>query len=261
MTQTKYHDLAEYNLLLVGSEDATFSSLVSNIAKGDLERAGGDLERAAVLLNQSGKSVVTLAYIWRYTTAEGKTGTNSHLNLGSSTQMEVLCGRAEVTRDLTSFILPGSKRLITEQGMFGNNLDVLPPGYASHGGGGGTGASFRTRSAEETAETELCLDFAIFEDGLCVGPDDSGLFESVTGEVDRQREVAQEILAALRNGASEGEIFETLRPLARRTPHSRLLPMFANMAINRLINATPSELEHWFERIAEPSRIQLHRPT
>ena len=33
----------------------------------------------------------------------------------------------QVPQDLGTFILPGSKRLITDQAMFGNNLDVLPP--------------------------------------------------------------------------------------------------------------------------------------
>jgi hypothetical protein len=123
------------------------------------------------------------------------------------------------------------------------------------------------------AEIELCLDIAVFEDGLCVGPDDSGLVESVTNDLQRQRDTAREIVEALSSGASEGHIFEVLRPLARRasstsigiTQHckirSRLLTMFANTAINRLINAPGSELQAWFEHIAESLPIRLYRPS
>ena len=41
---------------------------------------------------------------------------------------------AQALWDLDSFILPGSKRLLTEHGMFGSNVDVLPPQAAGMGG-------------------------------------------------------------------------------------------------------------------------------
>jgi hypothetical protein len=74
------------------------------------------LDTAAILLNQTGKAIVTLSYVWRHRTASGTTRASRHTNLGSGVQMEVLCGRTAVHRDLGSFILPGSKRLITERG-------------------------------------------------------------------------------------------------------------------------------------------------
>src|SRR5581483_12265207 len=94
-----------------------------------------DLTRSAVLLNQSGNAILGIAYAWRYTTAAGTEHTSRIANLGSSVQLDVLTGRSGVTRDLGTFILPGSKRLLTERGMFGNNLDVLSEGEAPRGGG------------------------------------------------------------------------------------------------------------------------------
>jgi hypothetical protein len=118
---------------------------------------------------------------------------------------------------------------------------------------------------------ELCLDLAIFEDGLCVGPDESGLFESLTESLERQRSTAQEVVNALRKGASEGQIFEIVRPLARhisppapvgRHPHPLpLLMMFANMAIRQLVNASTSELLAWFQRSAQSPSLRLRRPS
>ncbi len=58
---------------------------------------------------------------------------------------------------------------------------------------------------EEIADTELRLDIAIFEDSLCVGPDNSGWFETLTDDLEQQRNTAQETASALRNGASQGQ--------------------------------------------------------
>jgi hypothetical protein len=137
----------------------------------------------------------------------------------------------------------------------------------------GTGRSGRpTQARGECASIELQLDVAFLEDGLCVGPDEFGMFESVTGDLERQRTAALEIKQTLRDGASRGAVFEILRPLAMRGSHSTeaggrhrtepspLLPMFANMAIHRLVNASDAELLAWFEAIAQPTAIRLHRP-
>ncbi len=235
----------------------------------------GDLDTAAVLLNQSGKAIIVFAYVWRYTKVDGTAQTSRFSNLGSSMQMDVLSGRSQAVRDLGSFILSGSKRLITEEGTFGNNLDVLQPhelpphgaGYMAAGGGRGFG---REISHERIGAVELSLDVAIFEDGLCVGPDEFGLFDSMTEGFERQRSAAEEAAKALRGGASEGQVFEILRPLAHhiapppgsghRDPSS-VTSIFANMAIHRLVHASASELLAWFEQSAKPASLHLRRPS
>ncbi len=119
---------------------------------------------------------------------------------------------------------------------------------------------------------ELDLDVVIFEDGLCVGSDEFGLFENIAQELERQRNTAQEVVDALRSGASIGQVFEIVRPLARyvgpetaadgRARHStQLLSMFANMAIHHLVQASDPGLVAWFESAAQPSPIQLRRPS
>ena len=76
--------------------------------------------------------------------------------------------------------------------MFGNNLDVLPRDEIARGGGymgaGGGGRLSKGISDEQIVGIELCLELAILEDGHCVGPDESGLFESLTEALERQRE-------------------------------------------------------------------------
>jgi hypothetical protein len=295
MVETTYRDLAEFGLPLITPGDPAFDLRFEEIRsipapfRPDIERVP---DRAAILENRSGNAVITLSYVWRYTTANGKTRTSSCRNLGSSRQMDVLTGREKAGRDLFSFILPGSGRLITEEGMFGDNRDVLAQRPAAGGGGWGFsgGGSGRARGMDsrdrdhDVVRIELALDVAIFEDGLCVGPDESGLRESLIEQIERQKEVAGHIVHALRGGATPGVIFEMLRPLARHRPqvppappvamndrqavgrslegrhHAPLLSMFARSALNHLINADDATLPDWFESAAAVSPVRLHRP-
>jgi hypothetical protein len=296
MIETTYRDLAEFGLPLITPGEPAFDLRYEEIRsipepfRPDFDRIP---DRAAVLENQSDSTVITVRYVWRYTTTNGETRTSSCLNLGSSRQMDVLTGREKADRDLFSFILPGSRRLITEEGMFGNNNDVLAQQPAIGGGGWGFsgGGRGRTRGVDardinrDVAGIELALDLAIFEDGLCVGPDESGVRESLMEEMQRQKDVAHEIVRTLRDGAGPGRIFEILRPLTRHrgpgpsaTPggmndrqtagrsleglhHTPLLSMFARSALGQLINADDTTLPAWFEAAAAISPSRLHRPS
>jgi hypothetical protein len=269
-----YYGQPEFGLPLVTPAEPDFAALVREILS--LPEPFGkqppdSLERAAVLRNQSGRAIVFLSYVWRYTTAQGHKFTSRCVNLGSSIQTDYLTGRTGLVRDLGHFILPGSKRLITEDGIFGNNLDVLPAEAMCRGGGIGGGGRAARRDRGEVAEVELTLDVAVLEDGLCVGPDEFGLYDNLVADLDLQRATARQIAESLRAGASPGQIFEALRPLARRGPgaeasggpgraHTVILHMFANSAIHRLVNTPEAELTPWFERIAEATPLGLHRP-
>ncbi len=213
-----------------------------------------------------------ISYVWRYVTATGTAHTSRCSNLGSSVQLDVLTGRSGVTRDIGTFILPGSKRLITERGMFGNNLDVLGAGEGSRGGGYmGAGGGGRTSSDEEIVATELILDSAILDAGRCIGPDEFGMVESVGDDLELIRRTAEQAVAALRSGGSAGEIFELLRPLAHRRPtrapqgqsrsRSPFLRMFADMGIRQLIDGESGTVAAWFETQAQPPRLRLYRPS
>jgi hypothetical protein len=270
-----YTDLAEFGLPLITPGQPEFRSLVHDIESRPQPFGNwpvDDLTKSAVLLNQSGNAIVGISYVWRYVTATGTAHTSRSSNLGSSVQLDVLTGRSGVTRDIGTFILPGSKRLITERGMFGNNLDVLGEGEGSRGGGYmGGGGGGRTSSHEEIVATELILDSAILEDGLCIGPDEFGMVESVGEDLEHIRRTAEQAVAALRNGGSAGEIFELLRPLARHTPtrtpqgqprsRSPFLRMFADMGIRQLIDWESGTVAAWFETQAQPPRLRLYRPS
>ena len=174
MPKTVYRDLASFGLPLVTPAQPEFASLARDVESRP-EPFGswpiGDLANAAVLLNETGQAIVAISYSWSYTGETGGARRSHYSNLGSSMQLDVLTGRSPLNRDLGTFILPGSKRLITERGMFGSNLDVL--GRDQFGGGGGYmgagGGGFRRdRDLEKIVTVELVLDLAILEDGaLC----------------------------------------------------------------------------------------------
>jgi hypothetical protein len=277
MAEATYCGLADFGLPLVTREDPSFDALVRDIESrpgpGPARFPSGT-DRAAVLLNNSGRAIIAAEWFWRYTSCDGKTRTSHFSNLGSSVQREVLTGRCKAGRDPGTFILPGSKRLITELGIFGNNLDVLTPeelsrpqGYCGGSGGGGGRAEDET----ELAAVELVLDLLILEDGLCVGPDEFGLYEALNESLDLQRTTAQEAVQALQGGASVGQVFEIIRPLARhqayepQTDRKRrrsmpILPTFGMEAVHRLTNANAEDLLPFFEEAAEPGDLQLRRP-
>jgi hypothetical protein len=271
MSKATYRDLAEFGLPLVTPGQPEFRSLVDDIERRPQPFGSwpiDDLSNAAVLLNQSGNAILGISYLWRYVTATGTAHTSHYSNLGSSMQLDVLTGRSGVTRDIGTFILAGSKRLITERGMFGNNLDVLGEEDPSRGGGYmGASGDRRTSSYEEIVAIELILDAAILEDGRSIGPDEFGMFESVGEDLEHIRKTAAQGAEALRNGASAGEIFELLRPLARQTrqgrPRSRppFLWMFADMGIRQLISGELATVAAWLETQAHPQRLRLYRPS
>ncbi|MCX6603945.1 MAG: hypothetical protein NTV52_10155 [Acidobacteria bacterium] len=256
MASVAFFDLAEFGLRLLTPGHEGFVKWATSI------REGADLSRSAVLVNDSGQAVVALGYVWRYTTREGRTQTSRHENFGSSMQMDVLSGRAKVVADQASFLLAGSKRLITEEGMFGDNTDVLrvpPPvgGYCWVGGG----MRGRDRQREDAEAVTLHLDYAFLEDGLCVGPDEAGRFAEITDSMAEQRRVAGEIVAVLDQGGTRGAAFDILQPLAQEGPGFRASPMFAHMGISQLTRSELGELRAWFAAVAEAPGLALRRPT
>jgi hypothetical protein len=277
MANTVYRDLASFGLPLVTPSQPTFASLVQDIESRP-EPFGswlsGDIRNAAVLLNETGKAIIGISSSWTHTSATGRPHRSHYSNLGSSMQLDVLTGRSAVSQDLGTFILPGSKRLITERGMFGNNLDVLgrvQTGGGDCGGGGyigaGRGGFVRQAREEEIVAVELALDLVILESGRCVGPDEGGLFDSLVADLELIRNTAQEAATELGNGASPGRVFEMLRPLARQTlsgavQHKIRSPfarMFANMAIRQLVNDDSADVATWLETRAQPSRLRLQK--
>jgi hypothetical protein len=196
MLPTVYHDLSDFGLPFVTPDDSAFPGLLLEIQSHPEPigpQAPSDTSTAAVLLNRSEKAIVTLTYIWRYTMAAGHTCTSRHFDLGTSMQMDVLTGRAGVTRDRGSFFLPGSKRLITQEGMFGDNSDVLPAESESHGGGYGRGTGGGGGIPSSGAGRRAARDHRDRTGSGCCDFRSSGQFLRISVEGHDEKEIAHHI--------------------------------------------------------------------
>ena len=279
-----YSDLAEFGLPLVTPADADFARLADEIRNRSLAMQhfrAGDSSDLAVVVNQSGKIVLSLAVVIAFQDTEGRRSTNHFSGpfFGGGLP-DVLTGAVTASPRTPGHIFPGSKRLITAHGVWGDNTDVIPPdpnearrgmpgGVAGSGGFGRGG-----RRAAEPVSGELVLDLAIFEDGLCAGPDRSGGFHALKEELSERRRIATQFLEALEKGASRGEIFEMVRPLAQgpppppaaaRMPGARPLStrsshQFAHAVIHNLVHLDDAALRIWFDNAARPLAIELRRP-
>ena len=283
---TTYSDLAEFGLPLVTPDDDDFARLAEEIRSrpSPMQRfMDSDLSGAAVVVNQSGKTVLSLAVVFAVVDADGHRSRNHFSGSFPGAGLnDVLTGAVPVNPRTPGHIFPGSKRLITPQGVWGDNTDVLPPdendrrrGMAGSFTGGGVGWSFHGPRAPEPISGDLLLDLAIFEDGLCVGPDRYGAFDALTGDISDRRRFATEILQALERGASRGEIFEMVRPLAKvppppppaarigpqaHPPYTHTRRQFAETVIHQLVQLEDAALRSAVERAARPLSIQLRRP-
>jgi hypothetical protein len=269
MPPAVYRDLAAFGLPFVTPDQRAFAELVRGILENDpgpmVPKPGDKLEPGAVLLNQSGKAIITLAWVWRCIRANRPPNTRRSCTLGSSMQMDVLAGRAHVDR--SSFIRAGSKRLITPDGVFGDNFDVPPPASFRRSGfgigGGGSAASL----TDDVVRIELDLDVVVFEDGIVVGLDEFGMREGLIRGIELQRKTARDAAQALRNGSTLGQVFDIFQPLARRPPPAPgpsprwspegALSLFVNMAIQQLVHGEREDLIEWFRKVAETEPLPL----
>lgn len=258
MLTTSYRDLARHGVLFVLPEDSQFSSMLENVRACELRLLPDEgLDYAAILCNQSDKAIVALAYVWEFTGHDGKKHQVAFNNLGSSGQFDVLRGTAGVVRERYGAILPGSKRLITEHDLYGDNSDVLPEEDVAPR----DLLSRRVRPVSigpKWAQVELRMDAVFFEDGLCVGPDQLGWIKRVIKGFDEERSAAHDCAHALRRGATRGNLFDRVRGMAGNSKEQPIQHLFAIMAIDNLIRQqSDQELIAWFQRFEAPRQFKL----
>jgi hypothetical protein len=118
MRSVVYKDLAQYGLPFVTRCDRDYEGLVAEIcARQSIPDEA--LDEAAVILNQSGRNVVAMTGLWTYWPSAGAPRKTFESNFASTAVFDA-------TGDRHSAFAAGSKRLITWQGTFGNNSDVIP---------------------------------------------------------------------------------------------------------------------------------------
>jgi hypothetical protein len=269
-----YRDLPQFGMKFVTPEDPGFGELANQIS---LDPLGTKLEEtpsdAVVLLNQSGKIALVISALWKWAGDGGQITQQRMTGLHSLDQLD---WHTEQTKQMPIWFHPflaGSKRLITTHGVFGDNSDVLPP-EARPKSFAGSWAGFhrRARTQRKPSLLEVTLDSVIFADGLCAGPDDMRLFETIGPVAAEQHRIASEAVTLLRDGAPIGELFDLVRSTARPPGPSQapqvadplhLLFSFGRQAVDHLVrvgNDHRDDLIFWFQAQSEQPRLKLHRP-
>lgn len=193
--------LPEFGIPFVTPDDPAFGELASRIS---LDPFGTRLTQpppdAVVALNQSTKAVLAMSLIWKWADMNGNITVQRMPGLHSLAQLDWSSERLEARNNWFAPFLSGSKRLITSQGVFGDNSDVLPPEEKPKGFAGSFARPNRTgRGAADRTPVEVHLDSVIFDDGLCVGPDEMGIFGTITSAAAEQSRLASEAIVLLQS--------------------------------------------------------------
>lgn len=170
-----------------------------------------DLTFSAILVNHSEKPVAALAIKWDFEETGGQRYSHQSVNtLGR--QFLVPPGIPADRAGIPGFwntILPGSKRLLIESKIFGDNTDVRAPRSDEVWRGGGIGSSGRSRRSADPARfqsVELVLDGVFFSDGEFLGPNEMHLWEDVFYESQVKLEAARIAAKGEGNARSAEEI-------------------------------------------------------
>ena len=279
-----YRDLRDVGLPFLTTADPQFNEVRSQIFMPPFAPSPEEVAaESVIILNQSGQPVMAMSFLWRWIDQDGQITPRSHSGASSLSQLRIPDNGGPGQLRFNPF-LPGSKRLVTPSGVFGDNSDVLPPEVTKTGfvGGYGGGRSGKRRGEEELRLHDMQLDSAIFADGLFAGPDEMGLFASLEQAKSEQQRLASEAAALLRVGARFGEVFELVRVAARIPPpppaprpsppgqnrptspmrNNAHLNSFASHAV-RLLTFADEERRHelieWFDEQARSAEIKLHR--
>lgn len=191
-------------------EVAAWPELVRRIMFGKIDPARRDT--SAILLNHSTKSIAMMELVWRYQEVGGRSYTRSRSD-GSGRQILLPFSPPPATYSVADFrkieaywntILPGSKRYVGEDRLVGDNTDArlpAPDEMWQRTGGGGIGNGAGSRFLQNPIQSvTLVLDGVFFTDGEFVGPDQFGLWESVTTEAQKRMAAAK----TARDGKARG---------------------------------------------------------
>ncbi len=180
---------------------------------------------SAILLNNSGKSIAALELVWRYEDTNGQIYNDAWANTFGKSVLLPFNGETSSlrTRAYWNTILPGSKRYLGERETAGDNTDVRKPAPDEFwNDAGGTGGSDAQRQVTSVKSITLAIDGVFFSDGEFVGPNQFGLWESVTEEAKLRMTVARAAHNGLSSGIPAAEILDVVvykiveRPLMPR---------------------------------------------
>ncbi len=217
--------IPDRGLLLVPHGDAAFDALFEDIRRR-LETLNParppsrtpiseiELDYAAILINRAEQAIAGLALEWQFEETSGRKYSHStasafgrSLLLPFGLPQDIL----PVNRYWNT-ILPGSKRLLADMQIIGDNTDVRPPRPDEIWRGGGIGSTVgsRSRPLPEMHSVVLVIDGLFFADGEFIGPDHCLLWEDVFYEAEAKLETARRARTLHDRGLGAADILAEL---------------------------------------------------
>jgi hypothetical protein len=233
--------LEEYGVTLVPPSAPEYPQLVQDVLRRMRARPQGGppvhnenfaaeperLQNAAVLSNQAGKAIVSVAYVWevRLLDWDSRIVTHSY-SPGTNPSLILPFGWDESVKDVHRYwstIFSGSKRILPFGGpMLGDNTDVRPPGPKEIWHGGFISFGGFDPPDERKEPVSLSLDGVFFEDGGFAGPDQLGTWEQTVASAQAHLEMAELARKAKVSGLSAEDFALQVRRLTRQPESGRL---------------------------------------
>ena len=236
-------DLHANGLTLISPNNNEFAPLLEDIRRRTQVRnpdgppfppepIPDNLEFAAILLNHSEKAVAGLALEWQFEDVTGHRYSSRSTSAFGRALLLPFGFRPEqlAVQGYWHTILPGSKRLLADRSIFGDNTDVRAPrsdevwrGGAVRAGGGGRALTDTSR----VRNVVLVIDGAFFVDGEFLGPNQMRLWEDVYHEGEVKIEAAHIAGDGKRSGRSATDIMVDIDRYTGPPPDPRSLPPMA----------------------------------
>ena len=172
-----------------------------------------------ILRNRSQQPIAALSWIWKFEPEAGHATSHPFAHAGGSSFIERF-GAEDQTRGYSGYweaILPGSKRVIRGNSMFGDNTDVRPAKpHELRANIRFTGRlpNFR-RPPGPFKWISLAIDGVFFLNGDFAGPDTLQNFDRVVAEVQAHVEVGKIAREGHKRGLSAAEIFARIDAFTR----------------------------------------------
>lgn len=227
-------DLHAQGLSLVPPDRSEFADMLEAVRRTHLAETPGrppfprepipdDLTFSAILINHSEKPLAELALEWKFEETTGNRYSHQWINTFGRHLLvpsRIPPDRATVLAYWYA-ILPGSKRLLVENQMFGDNTDVRPPRSDEMWPGGGIISSRNTGhpvDPNRIRSVVLVLDGAFFTDGEFLGPNNLHLWDDVFYENEVKLKAAHIAADGKRAGRSADEIVEEVNQYTGAAP-------------------------------------------
>jgi hypothetical protein len=225
-------DLAPYGVVLIPPASQAYFELLADIERRLQARPKGsppigndalsrisehDTAGSAILVNKAPVAIASMAYTWTFRDQNGRTRTSSY-SPGTNPSVLLPFLQNDRVKKFDSFwntIFPGSKRLMTADGSYGDNTDVRAPAADELSSGGFSGFSGGAQLGVEPLK--LTLDGVFFVDGGFAGPNQLGAWDQVAAA--RETFLALSALARDVRGtpAAQAEFFAHVQQLSGLT--------------------------------------------